>query len=197
MPDMKWKDSWNMEHPELRDKYVVTLPARLTRWKGQEDFIAIIAVLRQQGIPAHGLLVGGAHPRKQRYELELRRRIENQGLSENITLLGHRSDLREIMAVSSVILSLSQEPEAFGRVSLEALSLGRPVVAYDHGGVGEQLSEILPEGRVPVGDLDMCVKRLMAWYVAPPQVPTLHSFTLEHMLEATLEVYNEATQAAR
>ncbi|MEJ2565605.1 MAG: glycosyltransferase family 4 protein [Gammaproteobacteria bacterium] len=196
-PDARWLKEWNARHPGLRNKYVVTLPARLTRWKGQEDFIAIVAALRQRGVPVHGLLVGGAHARKRHYETELRAQIEAQGLNDTITLLGHRNDLREIMAVSSVVLSLSRDPEAFGRVSLEALSLGRPVVAYAHGGVGEQLAEILPEGGVPVGDQDKVVERLLTWYGTPPQVPSRHPFTLERMLSATLEVYREAALARR
>jgi hypothetical protein len=80
-------------------------------------------------------------------------------------------------------------------VSLEALSLGRPVLAYDHGGVGEQLAAVLPQGRVPVGEHGQVVERLQAWYRTPPQVPARHPFTLERMLTATLEVYQEAVAA--
>jgi glycosyltransferase involved in cell wall biosynthesis len=139
--------------------------------------------------------VGGTHPRKRHYEVELRERIAARGLDDTVTLLGHRGDLREILAMSDVVLSLSRDPEAFGRVSLEALTLGKPVVAYDHGGVGEQLAAILPEGRVPVGDCDQVVERLLAWYRSPPQVPTQHDFTLDRMLSATLEVYRDAVTA--
>jgi glycosyltransferase involved in cell wall biosynthesis len=194
-PPAEWLQAWCAQRPHIQGKYILTLPARLSRWKGQEDFIAIIAALRQKGLPVHGLLVGGTHPRKRHYETELRAQIEAQGLSDSITLLGHRGDLREIMAMSDVVLSLSRDPEAFGRVSLEALSLGKPVVAYDHGGVGEQLAVILPEGRVPVGDRGRVVERLQAWYRTPPQVPAQHPFTLERMLTATLEVYRDAVAA--
>jgi glycosyltransferase involved in cell wall biosynthesis len=191
-PPADWLHAWCARYPQIQGKYLLTLPARLSRWKGQEDFIAVIAALRQKEIPVHGLLAGGAHPRKHHYETELREQIAAQGLENDITLLGHRSDLREIMAMSDVVLSLSREPEAFGRVTLEALSLGRPVVAYDHGGVGEQLAAILPEGRVPVGDRERVVERLQAWYRTPPQVPAGQPFTLERMLSVTLEVYQNA-----
>ena len=50
--------------------------------------------------------------------------------------------------------SLTEKPEAFGRVIVESLSLGTPVVAYDHGGAAEQLEIMLPSGRIPVGDLE-------------------------------------------
>jgi glycosyltransferase involved in cell wall biosynthesis len=194
-PSAEWLQAWRAQYPRTQDRYIVTLPARLSRWKGQEDFIAIIAMLRDRGIPVHGLLVGGTHPRKRHYQTELRERIAARGLGEAVTLVGHRSDLREIMATSDVVLSLSRDPEAFGRVTLEALTLGRPVVAYDHGGVGEQLAAILPEGRVPVGDCDQVVERLQAWYRSPPRVPEQHPFTLDRMLNATLEVYGDAVAA--
>src|SRR3569623_1177840 len=99
------------------------------------------------------------------------------------------------MAVSNAVLSLSTEPEAFGRVSLEALSLGRPVLGYAHGGVGEQLAAIFPAGAVALRDRGEVVARLTEWYRAPPCVPDRHEFTLERMLSATLEVYREAAAA--
>src|SRR3569623_909096 len=74
------------------------------------------------------------------------------------------------MAVSNAVLSLSTEPEAFGRVSLEALSLGRPVLGYAHGGVGEQLAAIFPAGAVALRDRGEVVARLTEWYRAPPRV---------------------------
>src|SRR3569623_1709783 len=140
-------------------------------------------------------LVGWTHPRKRHYEAELRAKIAAAGLGGAITLLGHRSDLREIMAVSHAVLSLSTEPEAFGRGSREALSLGRPVLGYAHGGGGEQLAAIFPAGAVALRDRGEVVARLTEWYRAPPCVPDRHEFTLERMLSATLEVYREAAAA--
>lgn len=194
-PPAAWLADWHAQQPGLQHKYVLTLPGRLTRLKGQRDFIAVIAALRRLGIPAHGLLVGGTHPRKRHYEAELRAEIAAAGVADAVTLLGHRGDLREIMAVSDVVLSLSTEPEAFGRVCVEALSLGRPVLGYDHGGVGEQLRAILPVGAVPLGERAEVVARLAEWYRAPPAVPREQPYTLERMLGATLALYREAAAA--
>jgi glycosyltransferase involved in cell wall biosynthesis len=190
-PPAEWLAAWRAEFPQLAGKYVVTLPARLTRWKGQEDFIAIVAGLKRRGLPVHGLLAGDAHPRKQYYADELRAKVEAAGLSADITFTGHRSDLKEIMAVSDAVLSLSLDPEAFGRVSLEALTLGVPVAAYDHGGVAEQLSAVFPQGRAPVGDARAVEEMLARWVAQRPRVPDRHPFTLERMLSSTLGVYLE------
>ena len=190
-PPAEWLATWRAQYPGLAGKYVITLPGRLTRWKGQEDFIRIIAGLKKRGLPAHGVLVGDAHPRKQYYADELRALVKASGLEHDITFTGHRGDVREIMAASNVVLSLSLDPEAFGRVSLEALTLGVPVAAYDHGGVAEQLAAVFPEGRIPVGDTQAAEAKLAHWYLQPPAVPTTHPFTLERMLRSTLEVYVE------
>lgn len=65
VPPDEWLTRWRQKYPQLEGKYVVALPGRITRWKGQLDFVKIIASLKQKGLPVHGLLVGGPHPRKQ------------------------------------------------------------------------------------------------------------------------------------
>jgi len=190
-PPQEWLAGWHAQYPQLAGKYVVTLPGRLTRWKGQEDFIRILAGLKRRGLPVHGVLVGDAHPRKRYYADELRAQVAAAGLANDVTFTGHRGDLKEIMAVSDAVLSLSLEPEAFGRVSLEALTLGVPVAAYDHGGVAEQMAAVFPQGRVPVGDTVSAEELLARWYVERPAVPAHNPFTLERMLRSTLETYLE------
>ncbi len=196
-PAPDWLQAWHAQYPTLQHKYLVTLPGRLTRWKGQEDFIRIIAALVKQGLPVHGLLVGDAHARKQAFRQELEQAVRDAGLESHISFTGHRSDLREILAVSDAVLSLSTDPEAFGRTTIEALSLGTPVVGYDHGGVAEQLAAVLPDGRAPVGDWRAVSECLARWYVSPPQLAEQHPFTLEAMLSATLQVYDELAGAPR
>ena len=196
-PPREWMEQWFELHPRSRNRFIITLPARLTRLKGHEDFIRIIAALKQQGMPVHGLLVGGADLRKRGYEAELRQLVESAQLSGDITFVGHRGDMREIMSISDVVLSLSNKPEAFGRTTLEALSIGCPVVGYDHGGVGEQLAALLPEGRITPGDWRTVVDLLLRWHTSPPGVPDSHPYTLGRMLASTLDVYREAINERR
>ena len=72
-------------------------------------------------------------------------------------------------------------------------------MGYDHGGVGEQLAAIFPEGLVQLDDLQRIIERIRTWQRTPPHVPAQQPFTLERMLTATLEVYEEAAamRAAR
>lgn len=188
-PPDEWLGKWQNDYPQLKGKYIITLPARITRWKGQLDFIVIISKLKEQGLPVHGLLVGEPHPRKQAFLEEVLAAIQNAGLEKEITLVGHRSDLKEIMAVSDVVISLSSDPEAFGRVTLEALSLGKPVAGYDHGGVHEQLDALLPEGKISVGNRSEMVDLLSEWSKAPVYPKTENPFTLDRMLQKNLSIY--------
>ena len=115
--------------PQLKNSFVITLPARITRWKGQEDFINLIAKLKKAQINVHGFMAGGVEPRRTAYQRELESLVTLKGIGRQISFLGHRQDLREIMSISNIVISFSNEPEAFGRTSLEALGLGVPVIA--------------------------------------------------------------------
>jgi len=54
-PDESWLEIWHKQQPILSGKFILTMPARVTRWKGHEDFLNILARLKQQNIPVHGL----------------------------------------------------------------------------------------------------------------------------------------------
>nr|VFK50906.1 MAG: Glycosyltransferase involved in cell wall bisynthesis [Candidatus Kentron sp. TUN] len=196
-PDDNWRKDWFSTYPLTRDKYLITLPARITRLKGHEDFIEVIRVLKDRGLLVHGLIVGASHPRKRRFFKEIQDKIVSAKLTHDISLTGHRSDLREIMALSNVVLSLSREPESFGRTTIEALSLGIPVAGFNHGGVGEQLREVFPQGQVAVGDIGAIVKKIEGWYEENPVVPAEHPFRLQSMLAETVRLYEEVISHKR
>ena len=116
------------------------------------------------------------------------------GLENHITFTGHRNDIREIMSISDIVLSLSTEPEAFGRTSLEALSLGIPVIAFDHGGASEVLKTIFPQGLVPINNVDETVSLINRFITEPPNVEQHQAYTLESMQNKTLSVYKSLVQ---
>ena len=187
-PDAAWMQQWSSQHPELQGKILITLPGRLTRWKGQEDFLSIFSDL-PDNIPLHGLIVGGPHPRKLRYLDELKTRARELGVEHRVTFAGHRTDLKKIMSISTIVVSLSGEPEAFGRTVLEALCLGIPVIAYAHGGAGEILERIFPDGMVSCHDTSAVKDRILQFLQQRPVVLDQNPFTLQAMLDSTIDVY--------
>ena len=185
----KWRSSWYKEYPNTKNKILITLPARITRWKGQEDFISLILKLKNDFPEIHGLIVGDTQKGKINFFRSLRDKVKLNNLSDNITFTGHRGDIKEIMLISKIVFSLSNQPEAFGRVSLEALSLGIPVIAYSHGGVEEQLKNILPSGLVTKNNKQLLYEKTKIFLTKPPTPKKNNDFLLKNMLEKTLKIY--------
>ncbi len=189
VPSDAWLAAWKTAQPELEGRIPLLLPGRLTRWKGQEDFIKMVAKLIALGEPVQGLIVGGPHPKKVAFLDELEALATSLGIADRISFLGHRTDLKEIMAVSTVVYSLSLDPEAFGRVSLEAMALGKPVIGYDHGGVAEQLHAIFPQGLIKVGDINRAIDLTREILDSRPLPASIEEFSLLRMLRSTSDVY--------
>lgn len=189
-PADRWLAEWNLRFPHLRDRFVVTLPGRLTRLKGHHDLLNVIAALPER---FHGLIVGGEDAKRRAYARELRDAVAQRGLADRVTFTGHRTDVRDVLAVSNAVLSLSTKPESFGLTVLESVALGRPTFGYDHGGVGEVLAKVYPAGRVALGDTAAVAERLKACdagEIAPPAAdPTLGGFTLRACLDRSLALY--------
>lgn len=191
-PAPEWLAEWHAAQPALAGKYLLLLPGRITRLKGHGDFLELLTALKKQNIPVHGLVAGDTHEKKREYLAELHALAASLGLASDVTFLGHRSDIREIMAVSDMTCALSQQPESFGRTVLEAMALGKPVLGYDCGGVGELLGCLFPEGRVPLGDRAALLATALAIISGQPRPrPVGPPFTLDDMGTSTLEVYQE------
>lgn len=196
VPDVNWQQAWFAEYPQTRGKRLLVLPARVSRWKGGADFIDMLRIVCQQHPDVHALLVGEVAADKQAFAECLQQKIHAAGLAEHITLTGYRQDVKQIMAMASIVYSLSTEPEAFGRTTLEALSLGVPVIGYAHGGVAEQLAALLPEGVVPVGNVAEVAMLTLSWLAqAPTVLPNTH-FSLQVMQQRTLDVYQDVMDDA-
>ncbi|MBZ0100160.1 MAG: glycosyltransferase, partial [Taibaiella sp.] len=170
-------------------KKVITLAGRITRLKGHHDFIDLIQKIKREGLPVHGLIVGDKDPRRVAYANELRKKISALGLDDDITFTGNRSDIRDVYAVSDLVLSLSTKPESFGRTTLGALSLGVPVVGYDHGGVGEILRALFAEGLTPLSDTSQLENKVSHLLSSRYCVEENRVFLRSSMIEKTLDIY--------
>jgi glycosyltransferase involved in cell wall biosynthesis len=105
--------------------------------------------------------------------------------------------IAEAYAACDLVLQLSRKPEAFGRTVLEALSVGRPLLGWAHGGVGELLQQWQPSGAVPPFDAQALAARARALLAAPPAPPTPFPDTLRAMQDATLGIYESLHDTPR
>ncbi|GAA0415198.1 glycosyltransferase family 4 protein [Cocleimonas flava] len=195
-PEAEWLAAWYQEYPQTQGKWVITLPGRLTRLKGHNDFLDVLNTLKSENLNVHGLIVGGEDPKRKQYAQELYARVKSDGLDDYVTFAGYRSDMKEIYAISNAVLSLSTQPESFGRTAVEAISLGTPVIAYNHGGVGETMGQVYPAGLVGLNDTEETAIRCKQLYNGNIQAPQgeLAVYSKQEMLDKTLALYDALSE---
>jgi len=122
------------------EKFKILLPGRLTRWKGQEMFIESLKILKtKHGKENFQAIILGSHQGRKVYFKKLVSMIEKYNLKNNIFFLQHTKEMPVAYYISDVVVSSSIEPEAFGRISVEAQAMRRPILASNHGGSKETI----------------------------------------------------------
>ncbi len=123
-----------------RDKFIILLPGRLTNWKGQSIFIEALNILSQQTDikPFLSIILGNDQGRKVYYK-KLLSLVEQYRLGPKIKFFSHIDEMPLAYNLANVIVSASIEPEAFGRVSIEAQSMEKLIIASNIGGSKETI----------------------------------------------------------
>ena len=145
---------WQEDGQEKR--FVIGLFSRLTPWKGQHILLEALASL-----PSHfcALVVGDAlFPEDKDYVSRLCQQAESLGLKERVRFLGFREDVWELMACCDVLVHCSVLAEPFGRVVVEGMATGKPMVAVNAGGVPEIIEDQRTGLLVPPGDASALAK---------------------------------------
>ena len=116
-------------------KKIILMPGRLTSWKGQEIFIeALNLVNKELGYEnIYGIILGGNQGRDI-YKKKLLRLVEQHRLINQIKFVEHCNNMPLAYKISDIVISASKEPEAFGRVAVEAQSMEKPIIASNIGG---------------------------------------------------------------
>lgn len=191
-----WTRRYHDEFPQSQNRFLLLMPGRLTRWKGQLDFLQLIASLQQEAPSRYfGVIVGEPDQGKTAYFEELLRSAKSLGISKDVAFAGHRGDMTEWYAAATAVFNLSTQPEPFGRTVIESLATGTPVIAYDQGGPAEVLEDIYPEGLIKTGDLAQLTQRTRSLCETTQARPTIafgNPYTLKAQSEATLAVYRRA-----
>ena len=192
-----WREQFLDEFPQLRGFPLLTLPGRGTRLKGHADAIELLSRLAQAGSEARLLLLGVIEPGREDYLAELHARAQALSVLERITFMPSRPDVFEVYLISDIVLQLSTRPESFGRVVIEALSLGRPVLGYAHGGVGELLQSHYPAGAVEPRDIDaLTIAALALLQAHSPATVSGALPNVSNLQRLTLSVYAELIDGA-
>ena len=132
----KLKQEWNLSS----NQFTILLPGRLTYWKGQEMFIESLNILIEDYDKANfqAVILGSDQGRKV-YKKKLINLVERYNLNKKVKFIQHCKEMPLAYSLSDVVVSASIEPEAFGRVSVEAQSMGKPIIATDIGGSKETI----------------------------------------------------------
>ena len=130
----KLKATWKIED----NKKIILLPGRLTAWKGQEMFIEAINLFKQSNpeLDFVAVILGDDQGRTV-FRKKLERLVEQFNLTQNIKFVDNCNVMPVAYYISDVIVSSSIEPEAFGRVSVEAQAMKKPIIASNIGGSKE------------------------------------------------------------
>ena len=130
----KLKKEWELSS----EKFTILMPGRLTYWKGQEKFIEALNILIEdyKNTNFQAILLGSDQGRKV-YKKKLTSLIERYSLTKKVKFISHCKEMPLAYSISDVIVSASIEPEAFGRVAVEAQSMCKPIIASNIGGSKE------------------------------------------------------------
>lgn len=133
----------------LNGQFLVGHFSRLSPWKGQH---VLLQALARCPSDVTAILVGDALFGEQEYVRHLHEQVAELGLEERVRFLGFRSDIVSLMAACDLVVHTSTAPEPFGRVIVEAMLCGRPVVAAQAGGAIELVEQGKTGWLVPPGD---------------------------------------------
>ncbi len=204
-PQRSWPDSEARAHvaalhPALGgDGPLLLLPGRGTRLKGHADALTLLGHLRDGGVDARLWMPGARESGREAYVAELEAEAARRGFAHALAITPPTHAIVEAYAASDLVLQVSRKPESFGRTVIEALSVGRPVVGWAHGGVGELLRELLPAGAVMPFDTGALHRAALDLLAHAPRVPvtmplSLQRYSLAAMQAATLACYQEFFQ---
>ena len=123
-----------------KNKKMILMPGRLTAWKGQEIFIeALNLVNKELGFESFNAVILGSDQGRDIYTKKIKRLAEQYRLTSQIKFIEHCKNMALAYKISNIVVSASVEPEAFGRVAVEAQSMEKPIIASDIGGSNETI----------------------------------------------------------
>jgi len=132
----KLKQEWGLSS----NKFTIILPGRLTYWKGQEKFIESLNILIEDyNVSNFQAIILGSDQGRKVYSKKLLNLVQRYSLNKKVKFITHCKEMPLAYSLADVVVSASIEPEAFGRVSVEAQSMEKPIIASNIGGSKETI----------------------------------------------------------
>lgn len=141
----------------------LSLLGRKVQGKGQNDAINAVAILRTKKIQTHLWLIGSG---EERFEIKLRAIVQQLGLEDYVEFISHCDDAKSFLLASDIVLMCSKK-EALGRVTIEAMKLGKPVIASNSGANGELIRHMETGLLYQVGDPASLAQEIERLYYDP------------------------------
>lgn len=178
------------------DKVIITMPARITRWKGHLDLVKALALLDK--IKFHCFFVGDLQNNHNYYN-EILELMGKHGLDNNITFSASVRDMPALYMLSDIIVAPSNLPEAFGRIPIEAGAMAKIIIATNIGGCKETVLDNETGFLVPPNDsksLARAIDKIMGMSIEErtkigqkARQHIIENFSLDRMVRETLDLY--------
>lgn len=188
----------NTKNIDLQKK-IILFPARFTAWKGQIEFLKVAEYFKNESLIFY--FVGDDKNRS--YYNQFINEVNKKNLNHNCRILGHlnKEELRMMYQCCNIVISAPLQPEGFGRVISETLSMQKIVLAYNFGGVKNQLENLPSLYKVTPLDLKEMKNRItLALKLSENEVneigrnarkQIIESFSMDHMLSSYNKFYDE------
>ena len=175
---------------------IILLPGRLTSWKGHK--LAVKAMSRLK-VKAYKLVFIGDLQGRVKYRNELINLATTLNIANKVIFINHTRDLPSYLMLSDLVLSCSTKPEAFGRTVLEAQAMGKPVIAFNHGGSVELINDN-ENGTLckvaDINDLAVNIEKVLRWSIYKRKVLSKKSisnvnekYLTKFMCKKTINLY--------
>ncbi|MDA7575092.1 glycosyltransferase family 4 protein [Candidatus Pelagibacter sp.] len=145
-----------------KNKKMILMPGRLTTWKGQEIFIeALNLVNKELGYESFNAVILGSDQGRDIYKKKIKRLAEQYRLTSQLKFIEHCKNMPLAYKISNIVVSASLEPEAFGRVAVEAQSMEKPIIASDIGGSNETIIDNVTGFLFQSGNVEALSKKIV------------------------------------
>ncbi len=199
MPDAADAAALRAELGLAPDDLVISNVGRICSWKGQDYFVRAMAAVAAAEPRAKALIVGAPNltaPGEHAYYQDLQRLVHALGLADVVTFTGFRADIPQVMAAADLVVHSASAPEPFGRVIVEAMLAGRPIVATAAGGVLEIIEDRVTGLLVPPKDADAMAVAITSLLQQPTVAATMGATARQHAADRfTVEQHVQQVEA--